>query len=42
MDKWNKLYSEGAKYKPLNEEFLNKLLLEINKKAVKTPKILIV
>ncbi|MCF6276568.1 MAG: class I SAM-dependent methyltransferase [Candidatus Magasanikbacteria bacterium] len=41
MDKWNKLYSEGAKYRPINEEFLNKLLLEINKKTGESPKTLI-
>jgi len=41
MNRWDKLYNEGAKYKILNEEFLNKLLIEIEKKSKKKPKTMI-
>jgi len=38
MNKWDKLYSEGENFKPLNEIYLNLLIAEIEKLAGKKPK----
>ncbi len=38
MNKWDKIYSEGGNFKPLNEIFLDRLLSDIEKLSDQKPK----